>query len=526
MGFVRKSDYRSFESKTIKGYPGGEFTVGTEGKRLARKSLLISLIIHGAIFIFLAIYVIGSSPRVQELMDAMFLPESKPQKYEPRPRIVKPVVTPSPPQSQVVNTESIPVLTPKRSSLIPGRTAKTDVSLRSAGDMTLQNAVSPSSLARDRIVPKVMTTAKVLPADSVLPSSVSGDTSGQEGLDDRLGGSGGIGAGGGGRSRSGSAAAEAARVAQTLSIVRTHAALNVSEGLAEVAKGVRLGPSRVPPLPKGEPGGIVIGRGKDMEGRIRFTRIKHCLADWWADPTSVPAVVYWMNTRTKIRADMNIEGGSLMLDSPKLMKCPLAIMTGHDRALLTANDLRGNYRRTLVEQERQGLRRYLIEAGGFLFFDECGHDLDLANHVKAELRAALPEHNVSWISNNHELYTCYYDLGGPPLGAYVFWTHGPRSNWIRNVVSKHLQGLFINDRLAAIISDRDYLCAARTKSRPGHEHKGESASSTYKFLTNVIVYSLTHGGISEYTDYIPEMTDADRISIDSPVPVPALIPSR
>ena len=114
MGFVRKSDYRSFESKTIKGYPGGEFTVGTEGKRLARKSLLISLIIHGAIFIFLAIYVIGSSPRVQELMDAMFLPESKPQKYEPRPRIVKPVVTPSPPQSQVVNTESIPVLTPER----------------------------------------------------------------------------------------------------------------------------------------------------------------------------------------------------------------------------------------------------------------------------------------------------------------------------------------------------------------------------------------------------------------------------
>ena len=526
MGFVRRSDYRSFEPKTIKGYPGGEFTVGTEGKRLARKSLLISLIIHGAIFIFLAIYVIGSSPRVQELMDAMFLPESKPQKYEPRPRIVKPVVTPSPPQSQVVNTESIPVLTPERSSLIPGRTAKTDVSLRSVGDMTLQNAVSPSSLARDRIVPKVMTTAKVLPADSVLPSSVSGDTSGQEGLDDRLGGNGGIGAGGGGRSRSGSAAAEAARVAQTLSIVRTHAALNVSEGLAEVAKGVRLGPSRVPPLPKGEPGGIVIGRGKDMEGRIRFTRIKHCLADWWADPTSVPAVVYWMNTRTKIRADMNIEGGSLMLDSPKLMKCPLAIMTGHDRALLTANDLRGNYRRTLVEQERQGLRRYLIEAGGFLFFDECGHDLDLANHVKAELRAALPEHNVSWISNNHELYTCYYDLGGPPLGAYVFWTHGPRSNWIRNVVSKHLQGLFINDRLAAIISDRDYLCAARTKSRPGHEHKGESASSTYKFLTNVIVYSLTHGGISEYTDYIPEMTDADRISIDSPVPVPALIPSR
>ncbi len=497
-----------------------------EGKGLARRSLLISLIIHGALFIFLAIYVIGSTPKVQELVNAMFVPEPKPQKYEPRPRIVKPVVSPSPPRSQVLDTEIIPVLAPKRSSLIPGRTAKTDVSLRSAGDMTLQNAVSPSSLAKDRIVPKVMTTAKVLPADSALPSSVSGGTSGQEGLDDGLGSSDGMGAGGGGRSRMGSAATGAGRAAQTLSIVRTHAALNVSEGLAEVAKGVRLGPSRVPPLPKGEPGGMVIGRGKDIEGRIRFTRIKHRLADWWADPTSVPAVVYWMNTQTKIHADMSIEGGSLTLDSPKLMKCPLAVMTGHDRVLLTANEVRGNYRNKLTGQERQGLRRYLIESGGFLFFDECGHDVNLVNLVKAELRAALPEHNLSWISNKHELYTCYYDLGGPPPGAYLFWRHGPRSTWIKNVVSRHLQGVFINDNLVAIISDRDYLCAARTKSRPGHESKGQSSPSAYMFLTNVIVYSLTHGGISEYSDYIPEMTDADRISIDSPVPVPALTPSR
>ena len=92
------------------------------------------------------------------------------------------------------------------------------------------------------------------------------------------------------------------------------------------------------------------------------------------------------------------------------------------------------------------------------------------------------------------------------------------------IVGKHLQGLFINDCLAVVISNRDYLCAARSKPRPGHGNTGEMSPPTHRFLTNVIVYSLTHGGISEYSDYVPEMTDADRISIESPARVPALLP--
>jgi hypothetical protein len=307
-------------------------------------------------------------------------------------------------------------------------------------------------------------------------------------------------------------------------MIRTHATLDVKDGLVEVAKAVTLGRSRVPSLPKGEPGGIVIGRGKDIEGRIRFARIKHLLSDWWTDPTSMPGIVRWMNTQTKVHADMNVEGGAITLNDPKLMKCPLAIMTGHDRAILTRSNLRGSYRNNLADSERTGLRRYLIEAGGFLFFDECGHDMMLARLVKAELRSALPEYNVERISNGHELYTCYYDLGGPPPGAYRFWKHSPRRYQLRAIAGRHLQGIFINDRLATIISDRDYLCAARTKGRPGHGNTGEESPSTYRFLTNVVIYSLTHGGISEHSDYIPEMTDASRISIDSPVQVPDLLP--
>ncbi len=493
-------------------------------KKRTRESLLISLVFHGLIFVFLAMYVTGATTKVQELVQAMFLPEPKPQKYEPRPRPVRPITRPSFPRTQVVDVDAIPVISPKRSSPVSGRTAKTVAVLKRADESLARNAVSPSALTKDRIAPRVMTTAKILSAESPLPSVASGGTAGQGGVGDRLGGGRGIGAGGGGRSRVGTAVIATAPKRQSLSITRAYATLKLEDSLAEMAKSVTLGRSRVPSLPKGEPGGIVIGRGKDIEGRVRFARIKHYLADWWADPTAMAGLMHWMNNQTKIHSDMNVEGGALQMDDPKLTKCPLAIMTGHDRTLLLSSQLRGKYKRNLSNSERMGLRRYLIEAGGFLFFDECGHDVMLARLLKTELRAALPEHDVDRIPNDHELYTCYYELGGAPPGAYRFWKHSPRRGQIKAIVGGHLQGIYINDRLAGVISERDYLCAARTKNRPGHGNTGEESPSTYRFLTNVIVYSLTHGGISEYSNYVPEMTDAKAINIDSPVQVPPLLP--
>ncbi|MFC1713851.1 DUF4159 domain-containing protein, partial [Candidatus Poribacteria bacterium] len=447
----------------------------------------------------------------------------KNQKYEPRPQPVRPIMRPSAPRTQVIDTNSIPVDTPERSALISGRPTET-AALPRFSDQAMQHSGSPSSLTRNKIEPRIMTTAQVLPSKLTLSPAIAGGSSGPgDGIGNRPGTSGtGTGGSGGGHSQGILAAIKPTQDRQSLSMINIHTALGVDESLTDVAQGVTLGRQRVQPLPKGQPGGIVAGRGKDMEGHIRFTRLKHDLADWWADPTSIPAVMHWMNTQTKIRADMNVEGGSLRLDDPKLMKCPLAIMTGHDRAIM-AGRISGNYRNKLTEQERAGLRRYLIDEGGFLFFDECGHDLALARMVKNELRTTLPEHSVERIPNQHELYTCYYDLGGPPPGAYRFWKHGV-TRGSRAKIGKYLEGIFIDDRLAVLISNRDYLCAARSKNRPGHGNTGEDSPPTYRFLTNVIIYSLTHGNISEHSDYVPEMTDADSISIDSPVLAPALVP--
>ena len=102
------------------------------------------------------------------------------------------------------------------------------------------------------------------------------------------------------------------------------------DALGDVVENITLSSYVVPPLPKGEPGGRVIGKGRDIRGVFRFARVRHYLSDWWADASALNALTQWLNERTKIKTDMNVEGGAVKLNDANLFKTPLAFMTGHD----------------------------------------------------------------------------------------------------------------------------------------------------------------------------------------------------
>jgi hypothetical protein len=290
-------------------------------------------------------------------------------------------------------------------------------------------------------------------------------------------------------------------------------------GLANVAQAINLGKVAVAPLPKGEPGGRVIGRGKDIEGVFRLVRVQHALADWWADQSCLQALTEWLNTQTKIKTDMNVEGGSVRLTDPKLGKAPLVFMTGHDPSEVRSRNLqRGEpLKNRLSEQEKNGLRKYLLDDGGFIFFDDCGVNAPAQAFVRltlAQLKYAMPEYSVDRIPNDHEVYNNFYDMGGPPVGFDIFWwgTHPPKRNF--------LEGITVGDHLAVVVCRRDYMCAAESVSLP--TRTVHYSPGVYRFLTNVVVYSLTHGGISDYTDYVPPDRVTNKISIDAPTVVPKL----
>ena len=277
------------------------------------------------------------------------------------------------------------------------------------------------------------------------------------------------------------------------------------DALGDVVENITLSKYTVPPLPKGEPGGRVIGKGTDIRGVFRFARIRHDLSDWWADASALNALTLWLNERTNIKTDMNVEGGALKLNDANLFKTPLAFMTGHDPSLVRSRKLygwqydTGKMDGSLTESEAAGLRRYLVEKGGLLVFDDCGVNAPMQAMVRlflSQMRYVMPEYLVERISNNHEVYNNFYRMGGPPVGFDIFWwgTRPPKRNY--------LEGISVGEKLSVIVVRRDYMCAMETVSYP--TRSVHYSPGVYRFMTNVVVYALTHGSISDYADYIPE----------------------
>lgn len=277
------------------------------------------------------------------------------------------------------------------------------------------------------------------------------------------------------------------------------------DALGDVVENITLSNYIVPPLPKGEPGGRVIGKGKDIRGILRFARVRHELSDWWADASALNALTQWLNERTKIKTDMNVEGGAVKLNDANLFKTPLAFMTGHDPGLVRSRKMYGWKYGTgridgrLSESEAAGMRRYLVEKGGFLVFDDCGVNAPAQAMVRlflSQMRYVMPEYHVERISNNHEVYNNFYAMGGPPVGFDIFWwgTRPPKRNF--------LEGISVGEKLAVIVVRRDYMCAMETVSYP--TRSVHYSPGVYRFMTNVIMYALTHGSISDYSGYIPE----------------------
>jgi len=473
--------------------------------------------------VVLAFYTFSRHERVEEVIDLAFI---KTVQLPPKPHVRQPV-----PEAKAPVTHRILSAGAARSTVKPATVTEF------SNQRIMQGVKNPSLEAAAKATSQVATNAKINQVTDVSlgePSSVPGESAAGSGLlgdQTKAGGNSGKGSGfgrgsfGGGRQDGKGEVGKAPR------------------GLASLTKitdSADVGGMSQPSRPRGEPGGRVIGKGKDIEGALRLARLKHRLSDWWADPTSLTGLANWINKNTNIYVAF-VKGGAIELTNPMLMKVPLVIMTGHDPAVIRrrrdqflavvqptskaptsletplmtrkriGKSLAGiqhpkiiSMETRLTKRERMALRKYLVEKGGVLFYDDCGlNSLNwpLMQILINELRDIIPEYPVMPIPNNHELYNCFYELGGPPWSVASLWEHdGPIGP-----IPEQLKGVFINDRLAVILSQRDYLCGAKTVSV--HAGKMHRLTSAYQFLTNVVVYALTRGGISDYSNYVSDISE-------------------
>ena len=254
-------------------------------------------------------------------------------------------------------------------------------------------------------------------------------------------------------------------------------------------------------LPEGQLGGILEGTGNEIRGHIRLIRLKHSLSDWWQDPTAIPALIKWLEEHTSIRADMNFKGGALPLTDPHIMDAPLIIMTGHDKDITVGRGLAkdGPLRLGFTPQERAALRKYIVEKGGMLFFDDCGFNGLFAHIVADELRDIFPEYPLEFLPHDHELYSIYYQLPKPPTGGDVFWGN---ENNAQLTQFRYQKGITIDNRLAVVYNRKDYMCAMETAEIESRTMlRLRRSTDVYRFMSNLLIYALKYGGNTDRTGY-------------------------
>jgi hypothetical protein len=466
------------------------------------RAFLVSVIIHGIAFLALSVYLIVQHPKVQEMIETTFFEQQKQSKPKPRPPVVKTVPKP------VISSETPVVTTVQVAPRIStSATVRTVTNIQSDTVLEFSNKYvafdaninpnAPRVVNPNRPVPQVVTHADLPVSDAPdaleFAAPVASGTGGGPPIGRGIVGSG----------------IKVGRVAQIARPVGLTMVANVGaklDALGSVVEHITLGEVEVPPLPRGEPGGKVIGKGKDIQGVFRFTRVRHSLSDWWADASSLNALSKWLNERTKIKTDMNVEGGAVKLTDANVHKCPLLFMTGHDPALVRTRHLAefaagggATSNTRLTDPENAAMRKYLIEKGGLLVFDDCGVNAPAQAMIKifmAILRKAMPEYAVERLQPDHEVYNNFYEMGGPPIGFDIFWwsTHPPKRNY--------LEGISVGDKLSALLCRRDYMCAMESVSLP--TRSVHYSPGVYRFFTNLSIYSLTHGTIADYSSYVPE----------------------
>lgn len=246
----------------------------------------ISLVVHLCLASVLSFIIINQiTPSDVDAFDVSILKVEPVPPVKKAPRIEMPPVVPTPtpnfqiePQSASAQTRNL-TTHPVRSTSVsvpkavaaavstaqpPTQSARTEISIQGASQSFRANDQPAQSLATAVDLP--------LQSDAPLAAGLSGNSS--------LSGSGSIGEGGGsgvGRGTFGLGGG----VSQTRtsghaglgSLIGTEGATSIDDSLSNATEKVTLG-GEVAALPPGSPGAIVVGRGRDIMGRLNLARFE------------------------------------------------------------------------------------------------------------------------------------------------------------------------------------------------------------------------------------------------------------
>jgi hypothetical protein len=204
-----------------------------------------------------------------------------------------------------------------------------------------------------------------------------------------------------------------------------------------------------------------------LSTKFTFARIKYASGDWDTDQRMPANVLNSLLEYTTI--PLNSDEKVVDLSSPELFNYPFCYLSGHKLVQFT-------------QKEAQNFKAY-VKNGGFVFVDDCNHDIDalFAKSFETQMTSIFGSQALKKIQNNHPIYSSFFRFEkGPPTTSFEL------NGWGDDLVHDYLKAIEINNRIGVLYSNKDYGCEWDYDFR----NKRFLAEDNTKFAINIIMYAM------------------------------------
>jgi hypothetical protein len=211
---------------------------------------------------------------------------------------------------------------------------------------------------------------------------------------------------------------------------------------------------------------IETGNCAMADNRFFFTRLQYESGDWDVDQRMPSNLLNSLIEYTTLKVDT--QENIVSLSSDEIFRCPFCYLSGHKLVEFTA-------------QERANFQRY-VQNGGFVFVDDCNHDIDglFAKSFESQMERIFGPASLKKIPNNHMLYSIFFSFDGPPT------TSQELNGWGDDIVHDYLKAIEVNGKVGVLYSNKDYGCEWDYDFRNKRFYRIDNT----RFSVNIVMYAL------------------------------------
>lgn len=233
----------------------------------------------------------------------------------------------------------------------------------------------------------------------------------------------------------------------------------------DFVRATLLGTTAATLAPWAEARALALGRRR---ADFAFTRLRYTSGDWDVDERMPANLLNSLIEYTTVEVDTRER--VVPLASTAVYDAPFCYLAGHRLVQFTS-------------KERDVFERY-VRRGGFVFVDDCNHDIDglFARSFEARMAEIFGPGALAKLPNDHELYRAFFEFpdGPPPTGLEL-------NGWGDDLVHDYLRAIRLDGRIAVLYSNKDYGCEWDYDFR----NKRFLAEDNTRFGVNVVIHAMT-----------------------------------